>query len=104
MPTIRMKSYRMRTFPLAAACLLAAAGTLAAQPTRPKQPADSQPRSLAASLARFGAGLVGTPYVSGGETTQGVDCSGLVSLVYRKTAGIALPDSVGALFVLGSNA
>src|SRR5688572_26951111 len=39
-------------------------------------------------------GLVGTPYRYGGNTPEGgFDCSGLVTFVYRDSAGIGLPRS-----------
>ncbi|HET6486686.1 MAG TPA: C40 family peptidase [Spirochaetia bacterium] len=74
-----------------------------AQPARARTE-DSPGGSLPGSLVRFSARLLGTPYVVGGDSVQGVDCSGLISLVYRRTVGIALPGSVGALFGLGTRA
>ena len=43
----------------------------------------------------------GAPYVWGGETPQGVDCSGFVMAVYQNAAGISLPHSTSQLFKLG---
>jgi cell wall-associated NlpC family hydrolase len=43
---------------------------------------------------------VGTPYASGGTTTDGFDCSGLTRWAYKK-AGIRLPHSSYDQFELG---
>jgi len=48
------------------------------------------PRQLVCRLARS---LEGVPYVYGGATPQGFDCSGLVQFVYRE-AGTPLPRTV----------
>lgn len=40
---------------------------------------------------RLAQSLVGTPYVWGGTSTAGFDCSGLVQYVYQKAYGINLP-------------
>lgn len=56
----------------------------------------SNPRFTAvtsASIMKAAAELVGTPYVFGGETPSGLDCSGYVLFVYSQF-GIALPHSV----------
>jgi cell wall-associated NlpC family hydrolase len=45
------------------------------------------------NIMKAAAELVGTPYVFGGETPSGIDCSGYVLFVYSQF-GIALPHSV----------
>ncbi len=49
-----------------------------------------KPRSQGA-LLDFCEDWIGTPYRGGGQTKQGVDCSGFVSIVYKEVYGITLP-------------
>lgn len=44
---------------------------------------------------------VGVPYVSGGSTPSGFDCSGFVSYVYRQL-GVSLPRTSGAYYNVGT--
>ncbi len=44
----------------------------------------------AAEIVRFAGRELGVPYVYGGDSPQGFDCSGLVYYVFRR-AGIAVP-------------
>jgi cell wall-associated NlpC family hydrolase len=44
--------------------------------------------------------LIGTPYIPGGESPDGVDCSGLVQYAYQQ-AGIRTPRSAMAQFQAG---
>lgn len=46
-----------------------------------------------ANLMKAAAELVGTPYVYGGETPAGIDCSGYVMFIYSQF-GVELPHSV----------
>ncbi len=43
---------------------------------------------------------MGTPYKPGGEVKEGMDCSGLVVVVYRQYAGFKLPHDTQKLFKL----
>jgi cell wall-associated NlpC family hydrolase len=45
---------------------------------------------------------LGTPYRWGGMTRAGVDCSGLVNLVFRELKNVALPRSAVDLMNIGS--
>jgi hypothetical protein len=111
-PTMMEKACSMRRAPHLISILLVLAALLQpnlihAQPTHPPSSASAaapKPVSLPANLVRFALGLKGTPYVSGGDGFQGVDCSGLISLVYLKTAGLDLPKSVSTLYQMGSPA
>jgi hypothetical protein len=45
---------------------------------------------------------LGVPYVQGGDSREGFDCSGLVSAVFRQTAALELPRRVETLFRTGT--
>ena len=47
-------------------------------------------------VVSIAAGLTGIPYVYGGSSTSGADCSGYVAMVFAK-AGIQLPHQSGAI-------
>ncbi|ENK1242203.1 C40 family peptidase [Clostridium sporogenes] len=42
-------------------------------------------------IVNYAKQFQGVPYVGGGETTSGFDCSGFVQYVYKNAAGISLP-------------
>jgi hypothetical protein len=59
--------------------------------------------SVPAGVVTTAMAYLGAPYVTGGISRQGVDCSGLVYRVYRDLAGLDLPRSVDALFRAGAS-
>jgi cell wall-associated NlpC family hydrolase len=54
-------------------------------------PSHRHPATLRDRVVQAGLDAVGTPYSWGGDDPDGFDCSGLVSFVYRKVAGVTLP-------------
>ena len=44
---------------------------------------------------------LGTPYLYGGRTKKGVDCSGFVMQIYKEETGISLPHSAGKMYKMG---
>jgi len=52
--------------------------------------ATSRPSGDAAQIIQFAKRFIGTPYVWGGTSYAGVDCSGLIKLAFE-SAGIKLP-------------
>lgn len=50
------------------------------------------------SVISYGAKFVGTPYVWGGTTPRGFDCSGFTSYVYKNVTGKSLPRTSGAQY------
>jgi NlpC/P60 family len=53
------------------------------------------------SVVRGALAYLGVPYVSGGESHEGLDCSGLIYRVFHDEAGLDLPRGVQALFKSG---
>lgn len=49
-------------------------------------------------LISYGAKFQGTPYVWGGTTPRGFDCSGFTSYVYKNVTGKTLPRTSGAQY------
>jgi cell wall-associated NlpC family hydrolase len=58
------------------------------------------PSGAAAQAVSFALSKLGTPYVWGGESAAGFDCSGLVQAAYR-AAGIVLPRTAQEQFEAG---
>jgi hypothetical protein len=57
--------------------------------------APKQARSRVVDSARS---YLGTPYLYGGTTRSGIDCSGLVAAVYSESLGAALPRTARSLY------
>jgi cell wall-associated NlpC family hydrolase len=53
-------------------------------------------------LVRQARAYVGVPYRYGGMSRSGMDCSGLVVLLFREACGIRLPHSTGRLWRTGT--
>lgn len=73
--------------------LLAGAGRAAAAPGELPLPAFAPARTRDA-LIRAAEGLVGAPYLYGGETASGLDCSGYLFLVFKSATGRVIPRTV----------
>ena len=71
-------------------------GGCATPPATPTAPHAAARQRILSAAER----MVGTPYVLGGESPGGVDCSGLVQYAYRQ-AGIRVPRTTVAQFQAG---
>jgi len=104
---VRFGDYRTREQAQDAAAALKAAGTLEAfQIVAPEQPSLPRPvpqdeRGLRANLVETARTYLGVPYLWGGTTTRGFDCSGLAMAVYRLN-GLQLPRSSREQFAAGT--
>ncbi|TRW43064.1 C40 family peptidase, partial [Georgenia yuyongxinii] len=73
----------------------AAAPAPAAAPAAAPAPAAPAPSASSSAVVNFARQFVGTPYVYGGATPAGFDCSGFTSYVFAHF-GVTLPRSSGA--------
>jgi cell wall-associated NlpC family hydrolase len=58
--------------------------------------------SIPNEVIRAAMKCIGVPYVRGGDSREGFDCSGLISSVFRQTASMELPRRVQSLFRSGT--
>jgi cell wall-associated NlpC family hydrolase len=63
-------------------------------------PALPKPPTLAERVVQLARKQLGVPYVWGGASPSGFDCSGLVMWVYGRV-GVSLPHNAAALFAVG---
>jgi cell wall-associated NlpC family hydrolase len=68
-------------------------------PVAPLPPVSRSPREV--TLERALGEFSGAPYVSGGTTPAGVDCSGLIQGLYQRT-GVRLPRTVADQYQAGA--
>jgi cell wall-associated NlpC family hydrolase len=86
---------------LAAGLLLAAAAALPAQAVKAAYVKPASVRateSIPARVISSALSYLGVPYVSAGDSRQGMDCSGFVYRVFSESVGSALSRSVVALY------
>lgn len=95
MPVIPLRARRLFVASWLLAGLLGLGGC-ATPPTAPKDPHAAARQRILGVAER----MVGTPYVLGGESPGGVDCSGLVQYAYQQ-AGIRVPRTTVAQFQAG---
>ncbi|GAA5518161.1 hypothetical protein Lsed01_00582 [Demequina sediminis] len=77
-------------------------GATAVAKTQTVQPSANVQAAISGSaIIAEAAKYVGVPYVLGGSTPSGFDCTGFVSYVYR-AFGISLPRSSGAYYNVGT--
>ena len=70
--------------------------------SRPVAPSASVQQAINGSaVIAYASNFVGVPYVSGGSSPAGFDCSGFVQYVY-KHFGVSLPRSSGAYWGVGT--
>ena len=71
----------------------------AKQAATTKMAQENAPRpSSNSSLEQLAKSWVGTPYIYGGSSRSGIDCSGYVMLLYKELYGISLPHNASQMF------
>lgn len=70
--------------------------------TKPNVPNRGDGSGSAMDVVNYARQFKGTPYVWGGTTPSGFDCSGFTSYVYRNAAGISIPRTSGSQAGVGT--
>lgn len=68
--------------------------------TTAKNPSASKPSASGSAIVNYAYKFLGTPYIYGGSTTKGFDCSGFTSYVF-KNFGVSLPRTSRAQSTVG---
>lgn len=93
----------LRLLMLVATAFLASCASRTSVHSSKPLPAAHTHYSAANDVLMRAISLVGTPYVSGGNTPQtGFDCSGLIKYVYHEAAGINLPRTTREMISINS--
>ncbi|WP_082087931.1 C40 family peptidase [Domibacillus indicus] len=58
--------------------------------------------SIGESVVAYGKKFIGVPYVWGGTTPGGFDCSGFVQYIYKNVADVSLPRTTGEQYAVGT--
>ncbi|OXS74722.1 C40 family peptidase [Domibacillus enclensis] len=58
--------------------------------------------SVGESIVEYGKKFMGVPYVFGGTTPNGFDCSGFIQYIFRNAADMSLPRTTGEQYNLGT--
>lgn len=70
------------------------------RPSAPSVPASSSGSSMGSQVVAYAKNFIGVPYVWGGSTPSGFDCSGFVQYVYRHF-GVSLPRTTYSQIAMG---
>ncbi|WP_063975119.1 C40 family peptidase [Domibacillus aminovorans] len=59
--------------------------------------------SVGESIVTYGKKFMGVPYVFGGTTPNGFDCSGFTQYIYKHAAGVSLPRTTDQQYKVGTS-
>lgn len=68
----------------------------------PFMSAKTEAATIGESIVAYGKKFMGVPYVFGGTTPSGFDCSGFVQYIYKNAAGISLPRTTDQQYNVGT--
>ncbi len=75
------------------------------KPSKPPAPSSTPPassKSRASKLEAVAKGYLGVPYRFGGQSRQGMDCSGFIRQVFEQAHSITLPHNSQLMFHMGT--
>ncbi|KKB36559.1 C40 family peptidase [Bacillus thermotolerans] len=65
--------------------------------------AEVQAATIGEAMVEYGKKFMGVPYVFGGTTPSGFDCSGFTQYVYKHAAGISIPRTTDQQYKVGTS-